>query len=111
MNRKPSLVSGILLILSGIILSYQYEVNSVTLFITAVGLGLSLLHFRPKLRGIVTAIIGMFMFFLGVTYEEASIVSRTIGISVGTALMIIGTQDQLDTFNSIINDRERRSSD
>lgn len=103
-NKTLKLLAGLIIGVLGIFLAYQYEVNTTTLFIMALGFSIFSVGLRSRLLGVFTALIGVNLIFISITYQDIGIILKIICASIGTAGLIRGFQIQLRTFVEILQD-------
>lgn len=97
-TKSLNLSIGLLVGVLGILLAYQYEVNTATLFVMMLGLSIFSVGLRRHLLGTFTALIGVNLIFISITYEDIGIILKIICASIGTAGLIRGFYIQLMIF-------------
>lgn len=96
------MVLGVSIGLVGIYSAYIYEVNTVTLFVIALGVSVIIVSVRDRLRGVLTAVIGMYLVFISITYVEIGLPVKILCATIGVASLIRGTQIQIKEFIEIL---------
>ena len=109
LNNKAilKLVVGGTIATAGAILSGVYELNTLTLFVIALGLAVFTVGLRERLLGIMVTVMGLNLVFIGLTYDPIDTTIRTVSVlSIGIVTSVIGGVIQGKIFIDVIDSDE-----